>query len=128
MADAGRPMHSRLPRPLSKRQWRRRLPQKSRPAISVGGWGLAKPVKPSRRDCARDVSCVVTVMFIFLAHSTGIRRSLSARIRLTSPAELTQRILGTGRDWPCRPEEVAELIVWLCSDRAVTIDGGYVAQ
>jgi len=33
------------------------------------------------------------------------------------------------------PEEVAELIVWLCSDRAafvtganVTIDGGYVAQ
>ena len=34
-----------------------------------------------------------------------------------------------------RPEEVAELIVWLCSDRAafvtganVTIDGGYAAQ
>jgi NAD(P)-dependent dehydrogenase (short-subunit alcohol dehydrogenase family) len=33
------------------------------------------------------------------------------------------------------PEEVAELIVWLCSDRVafvtganVTIDGGYVAQ
>ena len=33
------------------------------------------------------------------------------------------------------PEEVAELIVWLCSDRAafvtganVAIDGGYVAQ
>ena len=33
------------------------------------------------------------------------------------------------------PEEVAELVVWLCSDRAafvtganVTIDGGYVAQ
>ena len=85
MAAAGRPTRSRL-RPLrSKRLSRRRSTPKNRPATSVAVLGPAKPARPLRRGCGRELPCAVTAMFISLAHQTVIRRSPNAHIWRTLP-------------------------------------------
>jgi 3-isopropylmalate dehydrogenase len=64
---------------------RRRSAPKNRPATSVAVLGPAKPARPLRRGCGRELPCAVTAMFISLAHQTVIRRSPNAHIWRTLP-------------------------------------------